>query len=423
MSVQAGFAEIDITPPVGVQKVGWPRTIVTDHVLDLLYARAAVFETSDERIAFIQLDTLFVPAELVERLRAAISAEHGFPGEKVMVCATHNHAGPAIYDVGFVRQDPRYVDTLADKVVAVFGSALGNRRQAEIGFGRCFEFRVAHNRRVVMRDGTVRTHGSFSDPQALYVEGPIDPEVAVLAARSLDGKLLGVLVNFTCHPTHHGGDTALSAGYPGALADELKSRGCGVPLFLQGASGNVHFDDPTDVRTGQSLEGIGQILAEDVMAVLAEMRFSQRAQLAGRASTVLLPCRTLTDQQIHASGPGAQRFVEPELHDCGIPELVDRINQMKGEPAEVQVLRVNDVVFAANGGECFVELGLAIKQRSQPLNALVVCYANGRLGYIPTQDAFRRGGYETTFSLASWLAPEAGDILVDATVDLIGQEG
>jgi hypothetical protein len=313
---------------------------------------------------------------------------------------------------------------LVDRVVAVFGSALANRRQAEIGFGRCFEFRVAHNRRVVMRDGTARTHGNFSDPQALYVEGPIDPEVAVLAARSLDdGKLLGVLVNFTCHPTHHGGDTALSAGYPGALADELKSRGCGVPLFLQGASGNVHFADPTGVRAEQSLEDIGQILAEDVMGVLAEMRFSQRVQLAERAATIHLPCRTLTDEQIHGSGFGAQRFIEPEFHDRAIPELVNRINQIKGEPAEVQVLRVNDVVFAANGGECFVELGLAIKQRSQPLNVLVVCYANGGLGYIPTREAFERGGYETTFSIASWLAPEACDILVDATVDLIGQVG
>jgi hypothetical protein len=41
------------------------------------------------------------------------------------------------------------------------------------------------------------------------------------------------------------------------------------------------------------------------------------------------------------------------------------------------------------------------------------------VGYVPHKDAFRRGGYETTFSSGSKLAPEAGDMLADAAVALI----
>jgi len=37
---------------------------------------------------------------------------------------------------------------------------------------------------MIMRDGTVQTHGNFRDPQVLCLEGPIDPEVAILAARN-----------------------------------------------------------------------------------------------------------------------------------------------------------------------------------------------------------------------------------------------
>ncbi len=64
-------------------------------------------------------------------------------------------------------------------------------------------------------------------------------------------------------------------------------------------------------------------------------------------------------------------------------------------------------------------LGLRIKERTSPKRAHVVGYANGMVGYLPTKEAFARGGYETTFAKASRLAPEAGNILVDAAIDLV----
>jgi hypothetical protein len=49
----------------------------------------------------------------------------------------------------------------------------------------------------------------------------------------------------------------------------------------------------------------------------------------------------------------------------------------------------------------------------------VVGLANGMVGYVPTPEAFRRGGYETTFADASRLAPEAGEMLFDAAISLL----
>ena len=69
MCLKCGFAEIDITPEPGIQKIGWLKEVVSDHVLDPLYARAAVFESGGERIAFLQLDTLFVPDAMVAEVR------------------------------------------------------------------------------------------------------------------------------------------------------------------------------------------------------------------------------------------------------------------------------------------------------------------------------------------------------------------
>ena len=355
-------------------------------------------------------------------IRRRIEERYGFPGGNVMVAASHNHAGPAVAGVGDVPRDDAYVETLTGKVVDAFGEALDRLEEAQIGLASGFEFDISANRRIVKRDGTVQTHGSFADPLALCYEGPIDPEVCVLAARNRDGKLLGTMVNFTCHPTHHGGGTALSAGYPGALAREMKARGCPVTVFLNGASGNIHFNDPTGKSDQpRTQEAMGERLAADAACLLDAMEWQSEATLGARSATVQLPFRKVTDDEVHGTTVAAQRFVDPGSYDRQMPALLERIGRMGTQPAEVQVIFVGDHAYASVPAEYFVQLGLRIKEEAWPAHALVVGHANGMVGYVPHRDAFRRGGYETTFAGSSRLAPEAGDMLADRAIELIAQ--
>ncbi len=418
MSIRAGFAEVDITPPVGTVMIGWLREIIATSVHDPLYARVAVLESAGEQVAFVQLDTLSVRWTTTNDIRRRVQALTGFSGERIMVSATHSHAGPAVATCGEALRDDAYVETMTRKVVDAFAQALAGLQDAEVGLGSCFDFRVAHNRRVVLRDGTVRTHGSFQDAQSLCLEGPIDPEVAVLAARTRDGRLLGALVNYACHPTHLGGTGTLSAGYPGVLAQEMKARGCPVTLFLNGAAGNTHTSDPV-TATSVSMEDAGRWLAEDAAGVVARMEFRQELRLGGRQATVQLPYRRHDEAERTGTLRGAQRFVDPALYDRGMPALVQRIRERGTQPAEVQALFVDEAAFVSIPAEYFVQLGLRIKEQSYPRRALVVAWANGMVGYVPHREAFLRGGYETTFGGHSRMAPEAGEILADSAVALV----
>jgi len=419
--MRAGFSEVDITPPIGTRKIGWLEEIVAESVLDPLFARAAVIESGQERIAFIQLDTLSVRWTQVADIRRRVERGHGFPGSRIMVAATHNHAGPAVAKTGDVPRDEAYIETMVGKVVAMFGDALANMEDVEIGIASVSEGKLSHNRRTVMRDGLVRTHGSFDDPNALFIEGPIDPEVAVLAARTHSGQLLGALVNFACHPTDHGGDTLISAGFPGVLAREMKARGCPVTLFLNGASGNISVSDPPYGGEQKPMEEVGRTLADDVGRALRSMSFREVVKLGARSRTVPLPYRRITDDEVRGSVRGAQRFIDSAIYDRGMPDLVKRIRERGTQPAEVQVLSLDEYALAAVPAEYFVELGLRIKEKSHPRRALVVSCANGMVGYVPHREAFLRGGYETTFAAHSKLAPEAGDMLADTAIALVNE--
>ncbi len=419
MAVKAGFGEVDITPTTPADVIGWARQVTAEELNDPLYARVAIFDDSSERIAFVQLDVLGAPDELTAEIRQAIEEAHAFAGSRVMVTTTHSHGSPAVFGARYCSRDDAYVQMMLEAIVSAFGDALSRMQPAKIGQASTFEFDVSENRRVRMRDGTTKTNGTFDDPNALCFEGPIDPEVAVLAAQSTDGDLLGCMVNFACHPTHMGSGGCFSANFPGVFADVMKSRGCPVPMFLQGACGNirarriVHPEDPI------TMEQAGTRLADDAMEVLEGLNCTEEVSLHVAARTIELPFREVTEAQKTGTATGAQRFGDADLYDKTMPKLIERIEQQGTARAEIQAFFVGDRAYIAIPGEYFCQHGMRVKEETFPTHTVVVGYANGHLGYIPHKEAFERGGYETTFGTSSKLAPEAGDMLADCAIELI----
>ncbi|MCG2661352.1 MAG: neutral/alkaline non-lysosomal ceramidase N-terminal domain-containing protein, partial [Kiritimatiellae bacterium] len=370
--MKAGFAEIDITPPPGTKKGGWMEDLEAKTFLDPLFARVAIFQDeSGGKAAFIQLDTLSVRWSDTDGLRKMIAAECGFPAGNIMVSATHNHAGPAIARLAPVEKETAYVEDLKKKCISAFTQALAGLEEAEAGFASVKEFEVAFNRRTVMRDGTVKSQTYFTtNPDALYTEGPVDPEVAVVMVRNKSGKIPGALVNFACHPTHHGGTHEISAGFPGVLAAKMKAWSCPVTLFLNGAYGNV---TTSDYQHGTSLskKEAGERLFADVKKAFEQMAFRTDFSVAASSRTIILPFRDITDDEYHGRVRGAQRFRSNALYEKDIDLLKAKIARQGTQPAEVQVIRLGDWHFAGIPAEYFIEHQLRIKTDTFPKHSFV----------------------------------------------------
>jgi len=416
--MKAGFGTADITPAVPCLKLGWLRQVRATRVADPLYARAMVLDGDGGRAVFLALDTLSIRHAQVARIRERVTAATGIPGDRVLVAATHNHAGPAVARAGDTLRDEAYLAILVDRAVEAVAAAVAGLRDAEVGFGRAVETGIAHNRRVVYRDGIVRTHGPLAHLDALFTEGPIDPVVAVLAARDLAGKPLGCLVNFAMHPTFHGDSDAISANWPGVMVDRLGDAGWPVPVFLQGAMGNIATTPP---GVPDAMDATGATMAAAALRALDTVAWRPAMDIRSAVETVQLPFRDPSPDQVAGTVRGAQRFIDPAIYDRDMPRLVAKIRARGTQVASVQAVRVGDHAFVAIPGELFVELGLAIKERAFPVQVHVAGCANGMVGYVPTRAAFPRGGYETTFAATSKLAPEAGDLLVEAALRAVRQ--
>jgi hypothetical protein len=85
--------------------------------------------------------------------------------------------------------------------------------------------------------------------------------------------------------------------------------------------------------------------------------------------------------------------------------------------AELGAVAIGALAVSTNPAELFVEFGLDIKKRSAYDLTLVSSLSNGHCGYVPTEQAFEHGGYETHRSVfTSRLVKNAGSIIVDGCV-------
>lgn len=426
--MRAGFAEVDITPPLGTPKIGNLRYHEGRNVADPLFARAAVFDDGTRALALISLDALSVSRRHVAEIRNRLSRDPGLVPGGVLVAATHTHGGGALIRCAAVAEDQGYRDQVTAGAVTAVCAAHAALEPATLASARVAEPHVARNRRVVYpRDGFVRTHGVLQDPEALWIEGPNDPEVWVLVARdNATGEPLGCLINYACHPTDHGGDDQFSAGFPGVVGARLAEAGVPISLYLNGAQGNVHPMDPSRDGWMPDMHEVGSRLADRVRAALDVAAPLGDLHLDADALIVRLPFRAADDDERRGAIPGAQRFAArgpepddwPQIYADMIDDLDREVAEEGEQVAEVQRLRLGPELVIGLPAEPFVELGLAIKEAAHPRRAVVVGLANGMVGYVPTRAAFQRGGYETTLSTSSKLAPEAGELLVEAGVRL-----
>src|SRR5262249_14372800 len=129
---------------------------------------------------------------------------------------------------------------------------------------------VAHYRRFVMKDGTVRTNPGRNNPDVVRPAGEIDPRLHVL--RFGANRILAVI--YGLHPDCIGG-TQYSADYPHHLAEALR-RSLGAEwrvILLNAACGNINHIDVhnPDQKSGPAeSRRIGETLAAAVLQALAK---------------------------------------------------------------------------------------------------------------------------------------------------------
>lgn len=415
-----GTAAVKITPPSGTPIAGPSVARDSEGVLDDVYAKAAVLDDGETKIALVVCDLSGVPLGIVVEARRIIAQETGIPADHVMISATHTHTGPSPFGSGpYVKQLPPWIAQAVQR-------ANDRLTAAQISYASQNEPDISFIRRFWMEDGTVGWNPGKLNPNIIRPIGTIDPQVNVVYAETADQEPLLTYVNFANHLDTTGG-TRTSADFPATLALRLADyRGPEMlTIFANGACGNINHTD-VNWAAGQTspeeAKRLGIILAADVLKSYMHMKEVEDVALRVRSKMVQLPLATHTDEELRrAREVLAQRGANATFLERVKANRIVDVAAAEGRPVQVEVQVValgSDIAWVALPGEIFVELGLSVKAASPFRQTHVVELANGGFYYIPHQSAYAEGQYEV---ISTRYAEGSGEILVTAAIGLLGE--
>ncbi|WP_242310276.1 neutral/alkaline non-lysosomal ceramidase N-terminal domain-containing protein [Bacillus cereus group sp. BfR-BA-01331] len=382
---KVGVCKVDITPPLGIDFIGYHRDTGINNIEERIYGTVFVFEKDEMKTAFISIDNIGMLVEDTNIIRERVASELHIPVERITVVYTHTHSGPET--VGNHPLIKSYKTILLNNVVQGAVIANTNMTPCEVGWD-VTTGDIGVNRRERTPDGKAK--------MGINIEGIVDKRIGVLAMRNAESKeLAGVIVFCTAHPNVLKGDSdVLSADYPGMTRGILeKIVNCPV-IIVQGATGNVN----AKYRGSQeALKQMAYVISGHVLTILPTVTYRPIVNLRTISSTMQMKLKDIPEiEEIKRMAQLAEKQwgVNTEEWLTIVLEKHRRNIQQVSIDLEIQLFQINDGIFSGIPMEPFSETALEMKESVQNELAFFGGYTNGYIGYLPTKEEYAYGGYE-----------------------------
>jgi len=287
-----------------------------------------------------------------------------------MCACVHTHSGPDTIDwFHFAPVDQQWLHTLLKQIAGAVWLASQRLQPAsfELLTG---EVPIGVNRRLCKEREGFRI--------GFNPDGAVDQTLSALRLKAEDGSLLAAVVHHATHPVVLGGKSVVVSGdWCGEMCRLVEQTLGGTCLYVNGGAGDIN-----------PRVGAGRTYAE-VLRV---------GRQAGGAAIELLSSEE-TDPVDGLDCARVELTVEHREHPyLDVPQQ-RRLAADGGLTTETQVLRLGPVSFISAPGECLVETGWRILERTRLKPALIAGYTNDYVGYLPLPHIYEQGGYEPSATM------------------------
>ena len=423
--MNAGFARMCITPPVGTRMEGWGmyhERPFSESLHDDLFVRALYLKDRDEEALILAFDVLFFSRENADRLKAAVGRKLDLTPRQILINASHTHCGPHTSNYTYhisLPPDWDWLNVVEEQTVAAAKRAKGSAQD------------------VTIWTGATRTHLPVSRRKPDGKGGvQWQPDPAVLVNRNLpfcllkgrDGLPVCLLFSVSCHPSITQAH-AFSAEYPGVACDRLDAHlKRTAAMFSQGAAGDTKAimtavlpekgEASFRVGTWDDIRQAGEMVAGEVIAGLAGQLTEVEADMHSAIVETRWPLQKLPDRAAFGAAQADSRWIRRDWAKRHL-ELLDRGLPIRQEaPILVQGMSLGaGLRLIGVEGELVAELGLQISDGFARGVTFPLGYCNGMGLYLPNSRMIREGGYETTsydeYGYAAPLAEGVEQVLRD----------
>jgi hypothetical protein len=446
----AGAAATVITPNLGVSLCGAMTDRLADEIHDELHARSLVLDNGESKIALVVLDLIAAAKDWLADIKHQVHSYTGIPLSNILISCTDTHSGPTTVPMFQSNVERDYLHWAGPRVADSVRLAVRRLEPARIGWATTREDRLLFNRRYFMKPGTVlpapfpgeqervKMNPEPGDPAIDRPAGPTDAEIGILWLQRVSGRFAGeplaIYATYAMHYVDGMSPTAISADYSGMVAETLRQgvqriSAAAEPPFVgmlaNGCFGDVNAVDVRQTRTAAPygrMREVASKLASTILAASKEIQWREWVPLDVREKTMELGVRKPTPKEVEQAKEALVRAPQGPLRT--LPEVYARETvQLATWPdrfqTTLQAMRIGNLAICALPGEPFCQLGLDIKARSPFTPTFIIGAANDYAGYIPTENQFALGGYETWRAKSSFLEVNAAARIEEAAVELL----
>ncbi len=374
---------------------------------DPIFHRIVAMDDGHAQFFLVSSDLCLFSPSVYDQFAADLKRETGIDRSQVWWTVTHTHSAPEVGAPGLLQvlMPERYAHGVDDEYTAQIEKSLIEGIEAArarlvpahmyIGTG----YSAANiNRRSRDPEGKISL--------GLNPDGPTDRQIGLIRLDSEDDTPIALIANYSMHGTALGDlNTLITADAPGAVASYVEGKiGCPM-LYINGAAGNlapIYTVQPT--FDDAHLTEFNVLLGDRILAANRRLAPVSGVQLRAGERIVRTPRR---------SGVGWDDSIAPYLEPGGGGNGAVRI------PVRFLILN-DDIALWAAPVELFCEISMNIRNRSPFEHTFYFGYANGWLGYLPTRQAYREGGYETQTNA---FTDQVEDDLTNAVVALLQGHG
>jgi len=432
---RAGAFQVDIGPPdFPVRVNGMFTERMADRVVDPLWAKALVLDDGENRLVFCVVDTCMMDRSLIDAAKAMASQRTGLATDRMLVSATHTHSAPSAMGCLGSRVDPGYAAFLPGRIAEAIAGAIERLEPAQVGWAAINAWDHTFNRRWIRRpdrvlndpfgEPTVRAqmHPGHQSADVTGPSGPVDPELSLLAVRSVDGRPLAVLANYSMH---YIGSDLLSSDYFGMfaahVAEGLKAGPEFVGMMSQGTSGDLWAGDYGAPGRSLHYDAYAKEMAAMTVGAVEAIDWRDSAPLKMAERTLRLKYRVPDEarldwaRRVTAEVGDRLPHSQPEIYAAEAIHLHER----QETELKLQAVAVGAFGLTALPNEVVAITGLKLKEQSPLVPTMNIELANGAEGYIPPPEQHHLGGYITWPARTAGLEIHAEPRIVETVLGLL----
>ena len=255
-ALNIGWGRCSINPGKPVAITGQHYLRVSLGEFNPVVAEALVVENGKDAAIFVSVDMVGLRNHILDKVKEKLQArDPAIPVDKIIMNATHTHAGPsystakpAVPGLAYMPTD-EFIEFLTTRIAGAVADAWKNRAPGSVAFGYGFAT-TGHSRRSVYSvnqrkpgagfgsdpNGFARMYGSTAEKDFSHYEAGTDTFLNLMYTFDAEGKLTGAVINTPCPAQTNEHAWMLHAGFWHPVREKLRAKHGNIGIIAQCAA-------------------------------------------------------------------------------------------------------------------------------------------------------------------------------------------